>query len=235
MSTDPTLLFISLMTTKVLRHPEECREIFSVKKIQADLLINGKGDHSLWRDSHELSSFSYPWENEKAPFTSFKALHNKDWLYGLFNVMDENVITYVEKNDKTDVLNSDRVEIFIKQKDNLSPYFGLEIDPLGRVYDFQAEFTRKFNPAWSWPVGELIIKTSRTDGGYIVEIAIGKSSLNSLGLLKNKTLHTGLYRAECVQIVGQKATMKWISWINPNSPTPDFHVPSSFGVLTLED
>ncbi len=219
----------------VLNHPRKSSKTYSVKAIQDELLLNGKGDNALWENAIELSDFIYPWENEKAPFTSFKAVHNSDWLYCLFTVKDVNVNIYVERNDKTDVLNCDRVEIFFKRADITSPYFGLEVDPLGRVYDYQAEFTRKFNAAWSWPSGQLIIKTSRTGDGYIVEIAIGKSSLRELGLLKNNTLQAGLYRANCINLVGNKATMKWISWATPDSPTPDFHIPSSFGVLTLKE
>jgi hypothetical protein len=223
------------MAAAVLLHPNENSKIFYVKKIQNELLITGKGDDPLWKGANELSAFVYPWEKEKAPFTSFKALHNKDWLYCVFTILDENIITYVEKKDKTDVLNSDRVEIFFKQEDSTASYYCLEMDPLGRVYDCQAEFTKKFNPAWTWPADQLIIKTSRTKDGYIVEIAISKLSLNTLGLLKDKTLRAGLYRAECIKLEGNKATMKWISWIQPDSPTPDFHIPSSFGVLHLED
>jgi hypothetical protein len=213
----------------------ENEKTFNVKKIQGELQVTGKCDDPFWKQANELSTFIYPWENEKAPFTSFKAVHNENWLYCVFTVTDENVFLYEEKKDKTDVLKSDRVEIFFKHKDNASPYYGLEMDPLGRVYDYQAEFTRKFNAAWTWPAGQLIIKTSRTNNGYIVEIAISKSSLRSLGLLQDKTLNAGLYRAECIKLVGSKATMKWISWIRPDSPTPDFHIPSSFGILTLED
>jgi len=223
------------MAAAVLLHPDDRGNVYHVKKIQNELVITGKGDNPLWKEAHELSSFFYPWEKDKAPFTSFKALHNDGWLYCVFTATDENIFTYVERKDKTDALKSDRVEIFFKQEDNTSPYYCLEMDPLARVYDCQAEFGKKFNPEWSWPAGHLTIKTSRTQEGYIVEIAISKSSLNTLGLLRDNVLRAGLYRAECVQLVGNKATMKWISWIRPDSPTPDFHIPSSFGVLTLEE
>lgn len=219
----------------VLLQQKENGEVFAVKKIKNEILVSGKGDDPLWKEANELSTFVYPWEKENPPFTSFKALHNEGWLYCVFSVKDENIFTYVEKKDKTDVLNSDRVEIFFRQEDSTSPYYCLEMDPLGRVYDCQAEFTKKFNPAWSWPAGHLIIKTSRTKEGYIVEIAISKSSLHTLGLLRGKILRAGLYRAECIKLVGNQATMKWISWVRPQSTTPDFHIPSSFGVLTLED
>ncbi len=227
--------FTLFLAAAVLFHPNVSSKTFKVKKNQNELLITGKGDDPLWKQANELSEFVYPWEKEVAPFTSFKALHSSGRLYCLFTVTDGNIFTYVEKKDKTDVLKSDRVEIFFKQEDNTSPYYCLEMDPLGRVFDCQFEFTKKFNQEWTWPADQLIIKTSRTKEGYIVEIAISKSSLNTLGLLRNNVLQAGLYRAECVNLVGNKATMKWISWIRPDSATPDFHIPSSFGVLTLED
>ena len=226
---------IIFMATAVLFQTDESTKTFKVKKIQKELAITGRGDDPLWKKANELSAFVYPWENEKAPFTSFRALHSNDWLYCVFTAVDENVNIYVDKKDKTDVLKSDRVEIFFKQEDNLLPYYCLEMDPLGRVYDNEAEFRRKFNPNWTWPAGQLVIKTSSNKEGYIVEIAISKSSLINLGLLRDKTVRAGLYRAECVKLEGNKATMKWISWIRPDSIVPDFHVPSSFGVLTLQD
>jgi hypothetical protein len=91
------------------------------------------------------------------------------------------------------------------------------------------------NGDWSWPAGQLIIKTSRTSDGYVVEVAISKSSLNQMGLIKGKTMEAGLYRGNCVSLVGNQATFKWISWIKPDSEKPDFHIPSSFGVLSLQD
>jgi hypothetical protein len=224
-----------IMTAAVLLQTDESTTTFNVKKIQKEIVITGKGDDPLWKVSNELSDFVYPWENEKAPFTSFKAVHSNDWLYCVFTATDDNVNIYVNKKNKTDVLKSDRVEIFFKQEDNTLPYYCLEMDPLGRVYDNQAEFKRKFNPDWTWPASDFIIKTSQSKEGYIVEIAISKSSLTSLGLLRDKKLHAGLYRAECVKLVDNKATMKWISWIRPDSTVPDFHIPSSFGVLYLQE
>jgi hypothetical protein len=227
--------FAILMTTVLFDRIEENPKTYPVKSIQDDLPVTGKGDNPLWKKAVELTDFVYPWETEKAPPMTFKALHSKDWLYCLFEVKEGNILVYVNKRDKTDVLNSDRAEIFFKQEDNGLPYYGLEMDPLGRVYDYQAEFIHKFDATWSWPAGQLVIKTNRSRDGYTVEIAISKASLRQLGLLKDKTLHAGLYRGECVKLVGDQATLKWISWVKPISETPNFHIPSSFGVLLLED
>jgi hypothetical protein len=224
-----------LMTAALLDYPKKDNKTYTVKSIRDELPLTGKGDNSLWKKASELSDFIYPWENEQPPLTSFKALHSKDWLYCVFYVKDDNIKVYVDKNDKSEVVFSDRAEIFFKKDDLLSPYYGLELDPLGRIYDYQAEFHRKFDRTWSWPNGQLVVKTARTDDGYTIELAISKASLVQLGLLKNKILQAGLYRGECVELVGKEATIKWISWVRPASETPDFHIPSSFGMLLLED
>ena len=228
--------FAILMTTSFLAdHPKGEIKSYMVKSIRDELRVNGKGDSPLWADALELSDFIYPWENEKPPLTSFKALHNKDWLYCLFRVQDDNINMLVDKNAKSEVGASDRVELFFKIDDNLSPYYSLEMDPLGRVMDYKAAYYRKFDSKWSWPAGEMVIKTDLRKDGYTVELAFSKKSLTALGLLKANRLLTGLYRGNCIELKGKEATLKWISWVNPDSKTPDFHIPSSFGILILED
>ncbi|UXX80988.1 hypothetical protein N7E81_07735 [Reichenbachiella carrageenanivorans] len=39
----------------------------------------------------------------------------------------------------------------------------------------------------------------------------------------------GLYRAEILAIVEDRPEYRWISWVDPKSPTIDFHVPTTFG------
>jgi hypothetical protein len=223
-----------LMTTVHFDQARDDNKFYTVKLIQGELLVTGKGDSPLWQTAIELSDFIYPWENEKPPLTSFKALHNKDWLYCVFRVEDDNINLFVNKNVKSEVASSDRVEIFFKIDDRLSPYYGLEMDPLGRVMDYKAEYYRKFDSNWSWPAGEMVIKTDLRKDGYTVELAFSKKSLKAMGLLKWKRLLAGLYRGNCIALSGDKATLKWISWVRPDLPTPDFHIPSSFGILMLE-
>ena len=198
------------------------------------LSISGYGNSELWKKAALLSDFHYPWDKGIPPPTTFRALHNKDWLFCLFEVTDNNVHILRNSDNKWEVASSDRVEIFFRKDDKLLPYFCLEIDPLGRVLDYKAEFHRKFDITWSWPKDQLIIKTSQSEGGYIVELAIGKNSLRQLGLLGGNKLEAGLYRAECMQDDDPQNHMKWISWLKPASEIPDFHIPSSFGTMALE-
>jgi len=224
--------FITLIATVMLVDGTKTYTVENIKN--EEVIVTGKGDSKHWKKASNLTDFTYPWENKKSNTTSFKALHNQAWFYCLFEVKDPDIKVYIDKNDKLEVVNSDRVEIFLRKNEQMTPYYGLELDPNGRVLDYEAEYHRKFNPVWSWPTGGLIVKASRTNDGYKVEVAMQKESLIELGLLKGNKLEAGVFRAECTSLIGDQATMSWISWLTPASETPDFHIPSAFGTLVLE-
>jgi hypothetical protein len=210
-------------------------QTYSVKKIPpGSLKITGKGNAASWAIANTLTNFTYPWESATAPATSFAALWDEQWLYCLYRVKDDSVFVYKNKNEKQEAGSSDRVEIFLKADDKMSPYYCLELDASGRVLDYSAIYYRKMNYNWQWPKGQLIVKASETKGGYVVEAAISIQSLKELGLLKDNRLQAGLFRAECKGIQNGKADLRWISWIKPQSAQPDFHIPSAFGVLILQ-
>jgi hypothetical protein len=230
-------LFLILMTTGLLSNTaKDAVKTYAVKKLRGEeLVITGKGDSPLWKNAIELTDFIYPWEKETPPSTSFKALHSNDWLYLLYKVKDDHINVLVKTNEKSEVVSSDRVEIFFRKDEQMSPYYGLEMDPNGRVYDYMAEYHRKFTSTWSWPAGDLIIKANKVADGYTVEVAISKKSLKELELIKGNKIEAGVYRGDCVEITEDNSKIKWISWVRPDSPTPNFHIPSSFGVLELKD
>jgi hypothetical protein len=208
---------------------------YSVNKINGSVSLTGYGDDPQWKNALELTDFSYPWENIKPQATTFKALHNDEWVYFLFEVTDNHIVLADNDDDKAAVASSSRAEIFLRIDERLAPYYCLELDPRGRVLDYQATYHRKFNAAWSWPKADLQLKTSATKTGYFVEFALSKASLRTLGLLKDEKLQAGLFRADCLREGQNIDNFKWVSWVKPDSKTPDFHIPSSFGVLLLED
>lgn len=211
-------------------------QTYQVKKVPAgSVQIDGRGTSQAWDRANLLTDFVYPWDSATAPATSFAALYDGDWFYGLFQVKDDSVITMVRNSDKMDVGGSDRVEIFLKKDDSMNPYYCLEMDAAGRVLDYNAFYYRKMNYPWHWPDGQLIIKTSRVQKGYILEFAISIRSLKDLGLLTDGRLQAGLFRAERTgTTIDGRADLHWISWIRPRSDHPDFHTPSAFGTLILE-
>ncbi|MFL5747059.1 MAG: carbohydrate-binding family 9-like protein [Niastella sp.] len=210
-------------------------QTYTVKRIPGNTMkITGRGDNKAWQKATVLTDFTFPWEPDKAPATSFSALWDGEWLYCLYQATDDSIITPVIKNNKIDAGASDRVEIFMTRDTSLLPYYCLEMDATGRTLDYRASFYRKMDYAWSWPAKQYFIKTSATNTGYIVEIAISIQSLNELRLLQKHRMLAGLFRAERKTAQGGYNAFHWISWVKPNSTQPDFHTPSAFGVLVLE-
>jgi hypothetical protein len=226
---------ITFMASAIFHPREENGKVYQVKKISEAITITGKGDNPLWKKANQLTDFTYPWETEKPSPTLFKALHNNEWLYCLYEVDDADIKLYVDTNEKHEAVRSDRAEIFFKKDDRMSPYYCLEIDPLARVFDCKGEHYRKLDTNWSWPEGQLIVKADLRKDGYTIEIAISKASLKDLELLHDQTLLAGLFRADCIELKGKEANFRWISWIKPASETPDFHIASAFGKLVLLD
>ena len=226
-------VIITIVTTVTLSDFRDDLKTYSIKKTRGNITVSGKGDDPRWLHANALTDFHYPWENEAAPYTEFKALHNEDWVYFLYNIKDHDVNVRQATNDKTEVAASSRAEIFFRIDEKLKPYYCLEIDPFARVLDYRATYHRQFDTSWSWPANQLLIKSDRRKDGYSVEFAISKKSLRDLGLLQHNRLQAGLFRANCSHPANGEEQFKWISWMKPDSKTPDFHIPSSFGLLRL--
>ncbi len=207
---------------------------YIVQKIENPIQISGNGKDKAWNSVVTLSDFSYPWREENAPLTEFKALYDDTHFYFLYRAIDADVITKEGTLAEKAALNSDRVELFFKGKDDVQPYYSLELDAKGRTLDTKANFGQKVDFDWTWPANELIVKSSVDEFGYWIEGSISFASLRQLGLYHDDNiLRTGLYRAEYVKGPNEKVSTKWISWIKPDSKTPNFHIPSSFGTLVL--
>lgn len=187
-----------------------------------------------WQSATILRDFSSPWLEVEDTGTAFRALHDGTHLYFRFDVEEANILVYEKEHTKFDVLNSERVEIFFRQDPELKRYYGLEMDPLGRVYDYQSSYYRQSDKTWGWPEGHLQLETGRTGTGYWLQGKISFASLRSLQLIHDGGyLQAGLYRGRCLEIQGDKATFNWITWVDPQTEKPDFHIPSSFGCLQL--
>lgn len=213
---------------------EKILKTYKVHKVDQPIDISGRGLDQAWEKAEELSDFSYPWRKESAPSTRFKALWDDTHFYFLYHAEDSDILFKQELWGEQEVVNSDRVEIFFKADDKMHPYYSLEMDALARVLDTEGRYHRNIDFDWSWPKGELILQASMNKQGYIVEGKISFASLRALGMYKDDhILKAGLYRGEYTIGAEKEPVVKWISWVHPDSETPDFHIPSSFGILKL--
>jgi hypothetical protein len=196
-------------------------------------IISKINDFKNWEQINALDDFSYPWQNETSPKTLFKGYYDNNTFHFQFTAFCRAPKVYVDTNNKLEVRYSERVEIFFRTNEAMKPYYCLELDPFGRILDYKANMYRDFNRNWTWP-DPLHIKVKISDDKFILEAKISLKRLKSLGLLKSNEIQIGLYRGHCVALDKKDKSIKWISWVQPNSLTPDFHIPSSFGLLILQ-
>ena len=207
---------------------------YNIVQIDKDQLkINGKANHPLWEKAISLTDFCSPWDDEELKKIEFKALWDEEYLFCSFKVDDSKVYIDTTDNTKNSIDSSDRVELFFRSNALLDPYYCLEIDPTPRLMDFNAKPNRAFNFNWNWSKNDILIKSDIQKDFFTVEIAISLASLTQLDLLKEGKIETGIYRAKYNQQENGSYEPTWITWVNPNTETPDFHTPTSFGQLHL--
>lgn len=201
----------------------------------AEINLDGLADEPAWQKANPETGFTFPWDDRPAPRTEFRALFD-DWaLYFTFGVTDDDVVLAEHYRTKEDVVREDRVELFFSLDDELSNYYCIEIDPLGRVLDYRASHYRQFDFSWTFP--GLDVMGHPTEDGYRVEGLIPLKSLELLGFPpadSDRPIKFGIYRAEFRHTEGPKWTESWISWVDPQTDQPDFHVSESFGTLLMQ-
>lgn len=211
---------------------------YDVVKRDAKAEIDAALNDEVWADVPSISGgFHFPWDTKEAPLTVFKGYHDGTDFYFCFEVTDSEVVTEEEwKDDESTVDNEDRVELFFAggsvdkpTPDGMEKYYGIEVDPKGRVHDYSIEYYRHFDGTWN--LEGLETKGVTTDTGYIVEGKVPLKSLEDLNLIRDNVMRTGVYRAEFSKENSgdEELIMEWISWVDPKTEAPDFHVDSSFG------
>lgn len=112
----------------------------------------------------------------------------------------------------------------------MGDYYCAEIDPRGKVMDYHAKFYRLFDFDWNFKGLKLGTYTGKDT--YIVEGSIPLKSLEEMGVISpDGEIRFGVYRADYYG--PQEEQVIWSSWIIPDAANPDFHIPSSLGVLKL--
>lgn len=201
-------------------------------------VLDGSLTEALW-DRLKPIGFSNPWEAGKMPDSQFKAYHDGNYLYFAFDVEDPNIVVFERVHDEMMIARQDRVELFFAQApidkvraDGSYPnYFALEMDYHGRTLSIKADSQK--NRDVSWDMQTLEAKGSLTDKGYSLEGRIALKELQDLDLIHHNQIQAGVYRAE-FSIVNGKEVAHWLTWVDPKTEKPNFHINSSFGTFVLE-
>lgn len=215
---------------------EKFSKCYLVKALGAnELILTGRGSDKQWEQANVLSDFTSPWDSEEIKKIEFRALWNQEKIFFCFQVADSKVYIDPSEDQLDSINNSDRVELFFRKDERLDPYYCLEIDPMARVMDFKARPNKEFAFNWNWPQKDIEVSTSVESDCFTVEIALSLSSLSDLGLLQDGKIEAGIYRAKYNEKDDGRLEPTWISWVDPKTQHPNFHIASSFGLLKLED
>ncbi len=185
-----------------------------------------------WSPINRITNFHSPWSLNPIPPMVFRGVIYKHYFHFLFEVYDNDILVYQEKDDPADVLHSDRVELFFARDAAMNEYYCLEMDALGRLLDYSASYYRQFDYNWTWPENGLALSAGLNDSGYWVKGKLSLDSLKQLKLIHDNAMFCGIYRGKCLQ-KRLNPSFEWISWNIPASHQPDFHIPSSLGKLVL--
>lgn len=190
-------------------------------------------DSFFWEKANYLTDFTSPWNNDPVLKIEFRALWDLDYLYFNFQVFDSEVYIDRKDNSTDSICNSDRVELFFRKDEKLSPYYCLEMDVDARILDFEAYPNWNFDYNWKWPEKQLEIQSVKEQNSFTVVGRISIASLEELDLIHDNIMEVGVYRAKFSKAEDGNYEPTWISWVNPNTAEPNFHIASSFGKFVL--
>ena len=209
---------------------QSCQPRFEYKVVGVcddPISVDGRMDEKCWPGAKALTGFSNPWHKEVAPETSLRMSRDSLNLYFFFEAADREIVWEPALSGERGVEQEDRVELFFSKDMDMGEYYCLEIDALGRVLSYRARHYRQLDFSWETPPGFKVAANMDTLG-YTVEGAIPLSFLRSLS--ENGVCYFGAYRAEFSRN-SAGLSEEWLTWKNPGTEEPDFHVPATLGKL----
>ena len=176
-----------------------------------------------------IGTFAAPWSHHE-DHTEFKAYYTDQYFVFRFNVKDSSIIDVGDTEES--VTAGDRVELFFANSPALAEaYYCIEISPGGRVLDYRAKYHRQFDNTWK--MEGLQVAAIRCGTGYQVEGKIDLAFFKWLmgtKKMKGRRVYVGAFRAD-ISAQSLPQDFIWFSWIRPKAASPDFHIPSSFGIF----
>jgi len=180
---------------------------------------NGKAEESfrIRRRPHTIIGFHAPWSG-KSDDTRLTMSRDADSLYFTFSVSESSFAVLPTISTKRDIELEDRVELFFSPTPDMSrPYYGVEIDPRGRVLDYKAAYYRDFDYEWSFP--GISVSTFENIDSYVVRISFSVEDLARLGI--GRRFWLGAFRAD----FDADGNVVWYSRRKTEDIIPDFHKP----------
>jgi len=204
---------------------------YVVTKTDDKITIDGELSEQAWNSANVISEFAYRWDPDRAQPILFRAFHDGNFLYLSYQMVDDVIIAPDSITGEQDLIEQDRVEIYLAPDKTMIEYYCIEMDVKGRKLDYMGKFHRQFD--FSWEFDDVVHKGTYTDDGYVVEAAISLKALDALGIIKDDAFYAGIYRADFHYGPDSTVVHVYASWIDSQTEDPDFHVPASLGVFHL--
>jgi hypothetical protein len=222
------LFAVASLMTLACTHKAPVGEYSATTIADGLVSLDGEQIEDVWQLSKSIRSFTNPWNSKICPETSLSMLKDSKYLYFFFDVKDDDLVLEDDFSNERDVEKEDRVELFMSKDKEMNEYSCFDTDAKGRVLSYRCSYYRNFDFDWDVPVGFVVAGHIRPDG-YSVEGAIPVGFFKDL-LQNDEFIYFGAYRAEFSKKDGVTIE-NWLTWNDPSTAKPDFHVPLTLGKL----
>ena len=218
------ICFISalvLLVCGACSHPETGTEEFLIPFSPAVPSGTSFIDSPVWDVITPVTVFHAPWDGLDDS-TAFRCFATDSLFIFRFDVVEESLALKEDFENEMDVAPEDRVELFFAPAGELATYVGAEMDPAGRVLDYECTFYREFNYPWNFAT--LKYDGRIYPGGYVVAGSITRAELLEHGVDMEKGFRMGAFRAD----YRPDGKVNWYSLKKTEDKKADFHQPNVF-------
>ena len=203
---------------------------FEVKSTNGQpITLDGEKTETAWVVAGVSQTFVNPWDKRCAE-TVFSMVHDKQFLYFFFDAKDDEIVSVADFTTERDAEREDRVELYLSKDPDMKEYYCFEIDAMGRVLSYKAQYHRNFDFSWEPPEGFHVATQIHADG-YTVEGGVPLTFLKDF--IDDGCIYFGAYRADFSR-QDDSLIKNWLTWKDPKTAQPDYHVPASLGKLIFK-
>lgn len=208
--------FVAFSSAMLLLSFSSCERNDDVLMIQRKDWKTVSIEDAIWDEINSKQAFYAPWDG-LTDHTVFQCFASADSLFFRYEVEDSSITLTDPFLKEADVEPEDRVEIFFSPDLEMKNYKCAEMDPCGRVLDYQASYYRIMD--YDWDFQTLKLESLIHDDRYIV---FGRVSLVELEELGND-LHGGFWMGVFRADFHRDGTVNWYSMKPTDDRSPDFH------------
>lgn len=212
---------------------------YEVKRATSPIMVDGNLDEKAWSAANKIELiFPWPAQTGAKQKTIARLLWDDSNLYVSYECEDADIVTTHTQHDDPTYLD-DAVEIFINpMPSQTSIYYGLEMNARAVLYDYimfqpGGHLFKQFDlrgVQLSTSLNGTSTGRKDKDKGWNLELAIPWLNFEAL----SKPPKAGaVWTANVNRWDGTEPNRRMSNWSDPQTPTPNPHVPARFGELVF--